>query len=119
MNAASVALLLALAHAGEPPAAPAAAPAPEPAKMELSIEETSVATVGTWRVALAKTWEEKRADKTVPVAWLSVVEKGSDGGPKDLELTVGETLALGARTFEVTAVKLAGAETGSVALKER
>ena len=118
MNAATAALLLALAHAGEPPAAPAA-PASEPAKMELSIEETSVATVGTWRVALAKTWEEKRADKTVAVAWLSVVEKGSDAGVKDLELTVGETLALGAKTFEVAAVKLAGAETGSVLLRER
>lgn len=117
MNAATAALLLALAHAGEPPAAPP--PAPEPAKMELSIEETSVATVGTWRVALAKTWEEKRADKAVPIAWLSVVEKGSDAGPKDLELTVGETFTLGAKTFEVTAVKLAGAETGSVGIREK
>lgn len=118
------AALAACARAGEappattPPASPAP-PVPEPAKMELHIEENSVATVGSWRVALAKTWEEPKDGQTVRVAWLSVVERGAGTGQQDLELSVGQTLNLGTRTFEITGVDLAGAGTGSVHLRER
>lgn len=96
-----------------PPTAPTEAP-----KMELHLEETAVATVGDWRVALAKTWEEKRDGRKQAVAWLSVVQKGSTAGQRDEELSVGQKLVLGDRTLTVVEVKLAGKEAGSVTLRE-
>lgn len=102
----------------EPPQ-PAAPAAQESSKMELSIGETEVATVGTWRVALAKTWEEDRAGAKVRVAWLSVVEKGSTAGATDVELIVGAPLTLGPRRFQVTKIEVSPAGDGSVALREQ
>lgn len=103
------------AEAVEPPPASPPPAVSEPAKMEINLEETAVATVGDWRVALAKTWEEKRDGRKVPVAWLSVVQKGSTEGAKDHELTVGDTLALGDTTLQVAAIRVG--QPGSVTLR--
>ncbi|MBN1334688.1 MAG: hypothetical protein JXB39_01875 [Deltaproteobacteria bacterium] len=73
------------------------------------IGETEVTTIGTYRVALAKTWEEVRDGKRVRVAWVSVVERGSTAGQKDLELTRGDPLVLGDRTLVVSAIVLESA----------
>jgi len=103
------------AHAQQPPTPPV-----ENSMREYRIGETEVATVGRFRVALAKTWEETRNEKKVLVAWLSVVEKGSGNGPRDLEMVVGEPLVLGDATFEIVEVTLALKDkSGTVQIREK
>jgi len=106
--------LAAGARAADPPPPAEAAPA------EVRIGETEVATIGRFRVALAKTWEESRDGRPVRVAWLSVVEKGSAAGQTDVELVVGDPLVLGDRTLVVAEVALeATGRPGWVVLKPK
>lgn len=116
----AVGLGIAMVQAHEGRAQVPPAPTQETSMREIRIGETEVATVGRFRVALAKTWEETRDGKKVLVAWLSVVEKGSTTGPKDLELVVGDPLVLGDATFGVAEVVLAAQDkAGTVLLKEK
>ena len=97
------------------PGAPVEAGSPD-----VRVGETEVVTLGAFRVALAKTWEETRDGRPVRVAWLSVVEKGSRVGPQDLELRVGDPLVLGDRTLVVAEVALESAGApGHVVLRPR
>jgi hypothetical protein len=97
------------------PGAPAEAGSPD-----VRVGETEVVTLGAFRVALAKTWEEARDGRPVRVAWLSVVEKGSRVGPQDLELRVGDPLVLGDRTLVVAEVALeAAGQPGYVVLRPK
>jgi len=119
-------LLLALACARPVPAAP---PAPPPAKEasmttptseDIRIGETEVARLGAWKVALAKCFADNRHGAKVPLAWLSVVEKGSDAGPRDVELGAGDPLTLGSDTYEVVEVTLqSGDKPGTVLLRKK
>jgi len=95
-------------------------PTVENAMREILVGETEVATVGKFRVALAKTWEETRNGQKVRIAWLSVVEKGSGNGPKDVELVSGDPLVLGGLSFNVAEVTLAAeGKSGTVLLREK
>ncbi len=112
-----VALGAGSARAGDPP--PPSGPA-HAAPTEVRIAETEVVTIGTFRVALAKTWEESRDGRSLRVAWISVVEKGTRTGPRDLELVEGDPLALGERSLVVAEVVLeAGGTPGHVVLRPR
>jgi hypothetical protein len=75
---------------------------------EIRLGENEVATIGTFKVALAKCWEEDRAGTKAAVAWFSVVEKGSTAGQKDHELVAGQALILGAESWGVVEVVVAG-----------
>jgi hypothetical protein len=75
---------------------------------EIRIGENEVATLGVFKVALAKCFDDEREGKKTAVAWLSVVQKGSTEGQKDYELAVGQTLALGADTWRVAEVVVEG-----------
>jgi hypothetical protein len=119
----SLLVLAALACVGT--ALAADTPPPPPKQTEISVQEyrigeTEVATIGKFRVALAKNWEETRDGKRVRVAWLSVVEKGSTAGQKDVELLAGDPLVLGDRTLVVSEVVLeAAGRPGYVVLKPK
>jgi len=87
---------------------------------EIRLGENEVTTLGTYKVALAKCWEEDRAGKKTAVAWLSVVQKGSTEGQKDHELAAGQVLTLGAETWSVVEVLLeAPGRSASVLLRKR
>ena len=89
---------------------------------DVTLGENQRVTLDGYKVALAKCWEEdkEKSGKKVSVAWLSVVKEGSEGGAKDLELSPGDTLALGATTWTVKSVQLETADTsGSVILSKQ
>lgn len=84
---------------------------------EYQIPENGVATIGRFRVALAHTRTDTREGASLPGAWLSIVEKGSDLGQRDVDVVLGDTVALGERSFRVSAVVLSDeAAGGSVTL---
>lgn len=110
-------LLMALAGPGcaraEPPSPPKEAPV-----NEIRIGENEVLTLGTFKVALAKCFEDARDGKKVAIAWLSVVQKGSTAGQKDHELAAGQALVLGSDTWRVGEVVLeAPGRSASVLLR--
>ncbi len=87
---------------------------------DLSLGENQVMSLDGYKVALAKCWEEEKAGRKVPVAWLSVAKEGVAGSAKDLELSPGDELKLGDVGYEITVVKLESTDvSGSVSFRKK
>lgn len=73
---------------------------------DLVLGETTVVRLGAHKVALSACYKATREGREFPAALLSIVEVGSSAGPRDQEVTVGATLALGALTYTVVDISL-------------